>query len=190
MQEQTFRPGNRGKNAAISYQPSANLSLHRRRMRRETVDGRGYECPLVFLVVTKRAKNLARFTTKRVLSISRLWSTRFKFAPWLHPFLAWRRIMSQDLPLPSHLLRLTGLIACPVRFHFLPVALRTNQSGKDVFYRLTSTLSPISGLSSTVTPGSPLANVRRYTEAVRSYRWPMRHRRRGAKPCRYGPWPR
>ncbi len=31
---------------------------------------------------------------------------------------------------------------CPMRFHFLPQAQRKNQSGKDVFSRLTSTVSP------------------------------------------------
>ena len=31
----------------------------------------------------------------------------------------------------------------PVRYHLLPQAERKNQSGKDVFYRLTSTVSPV-----------------------------------------------
>ena len=46
----------------------------------------------------------------------------------------------------SAVLRLTShQFYCPVRFYILPAAYRKFQPGKDVFYRLTSSVSPVFG---------------------------------------------
>lgn len=69
------------------------------------------------------------------------------------PFVHRRHLPSSVYRLTAFVYRLTShRFYCPVRLHFMPEAESKNQTGKDVFYRLTSTVSPVSSFSSRCSP--------------------------------------